>query len=183
MRRFSMQAPNSSRFRPTPSNYTANTGSRSSAKIFLISLSRTATSTSRGIIAATALTKGYIVTTPDARSFPKIPGLSYQRWWTGFLQEIGPAPSPLIASNRRPQFTHQSVNPSPYFSRDGDRGEWGGRRSECRGAIKHGDGRQKKNFQSRVIDTGQLGLGASKFRFAGKSYPLARFRTRQISLR
>ena len=32
------------------------------------------------IIAATALTKGYIVTTRDERSFPKIPGLSYQRW-------------------------------------------------------------------------------------------------------
>ena len=32
------------------------------------------------IIAATALTKGYIVTTRDERSFPRIPGLSYQRW-------------------------------------------------------------------------------------------------------
>jgi tRNA(fMet)-specific endonuclease VapC len=32
------------------------------------------------IIAAAALTKGYIVTTRDERSFPKIPGLSYQRW-------------------------------------------------------------------------------------------------------
>jgi predicted nucleic acid-binding protein len=31
------------------------------------------------IIAATALTKGYIVTTRDERSFPRIPGLSYQR--------------------------------------------------------------------------------------------------------
>ena len=31
------------------------------------------------IIAATALTKGYIVTTRDERSLPKIPGLSYQR--------------------------------------------------------------------------------------------------------
>ena len=68
---------------------------------------------------------------------------------------------------------HGFLRSSPYFSRDGDRGEWGGRRSECRGAIRHGDGGQKKNFQSRVVDTGQLGLGASKFRFAGKSYPLA----------
>ncbi len=32
------------------------------------------------IIAATALAKGYIVTTRDERSFPRIPGLSYQRW-------------------------------------------------------------------------------------------------------
>jgi predicted nucleic acid-binding protein len=32
------------------------------------------------IIAATALTKGHIVTTRDERSFPRIPGLSYQRW-------------------------------------------------------------------------------------------------------
>ncbi|HZJ38108.1 MAG TPA: type II toxin-antitoxin system VapC family toxin [Chthoniobacterales bacterium] len=32
------------------------------------------------IIAATALTKGYKVTTRDERSFPRIPGLSYQRW-------------------------------------------------------------------------------------------------------
>jgi len=32
------------------------------------------------IIAATALTKGYIVTTRNERSFPRIPGLSYQRW-------------------------------------------------------------------------------------------------------
>jgi tRNA(fMet)-specific endonuclease VapC len=32
------------------------------------------------IIAATAMTKGYIVTTRDERSFPRIPGLSYQRW-------------------------------------------------------------------------------------------------------
>lgn len=32
------------------------------------------------IIAATALTKGYVVTTSDERSFPRIPGLSYQRW-------------------------------------------------------------------------------------------------------
>lgn len=32
------------------------------------------------IIAATAITKGYIVTTRDERSFPRIPGLSYQRW-------------------------------------------------------------------------------------------------------
>jgi len=32
------------------------------------------------IIAATALTKDYIVTTRDERSFPRIPGLSYQRW-------------------------------------------------------------------------------------------------------
>ena len=32
------------------------------------------------IIAATALTKGYIVTTRDERSFPRIPGLAYQRW-------------------------------------------------------------------------------------------------------
>ena len=32
------------------------------------------------IIAATALTKGYIVTTRDERSFPRIPVLSYQRW-------------------------------------------------------------------------------------------------------
>jgi predicted nucleic acid-binding protein len=32
------------------------------------------------IISATALTKGYIVTTRDERSFPRIPGLSYQRW-------------------------------------------------------------------------------------------------------
>jgi len=32
------------------------------------------------IIAATALTKGYIVTTRDERNFPRIPGLSYQRW-------------------------------------------------------------------------------------------------------
>jgi len=32
------------------------------------------------IIAATALTKGYIVTTRDERSFPRIPGLSYLRW-------------------------------------------------------------------------------------------------------
>lgn len=71
---------------------------------------------------------------------------------------------------------------SPYFSRDGNRGEWRGRRIECSGAIKGGDGRRKKNLQSHVVDTGQLGLGASKFRFAGKSYPLARFRTRQISL-
>ena len=32
------------------------------------------------IIAATALAKGYIVTTRDERSFPRIPGLAYQRW-------------------------------------------------------------------------------------------------------
>ena len=32
------------------------------------------------IIAATALTKGHIVTTRDERSFPRILGLSYQRW-------------------------------------------------------------------------------------------------------
>lgn len=32
------------------------------------------------IIAATAMTKGYIVTTRDERSFPRIPGLTYQRW-------------------------------------------------------------------------------------------------------
>ncbi|HZD41616.1 MAG TPA: PIN domain-containing protein [Terriglobales bacterium] len=32
------------------------------------------------IIAATALTKGYIVTARDERSFPRIPGLSFQRW-------------------------------------------------------------------------------------------------------
>jgi tRNA(fMet)-specific endonuclease VapC len=32
------------------------------------------------IIAATALTKGYIVSTRDERSFPRIPGLSYQCW-------------------------------------------------------------------------------------------------------
>ena len=32
------------------------------------------------IIAATALTKGYIITTRDERSFPRIPGLSYLRW-------------------------------------------------------------------------------------------------------
>jgi len=32
------------------------------------------------IIAVTALTKGYKVTTRDERSFPRIPGLSYQRW-------------------------------------------------------------------------------------------------------
>jgi len=32
------------------------------------------------IIAATALTKGYIVTTRDERSFPRIPGSSYRRW-------------------------------------------------------------------------------------------------------
>ena len=31
------------------------------------------------IIAATALTKGYIVTTRDERSFPRISGLSYRR--------------------------------------------------------------------------------------------------------
>ena len=32
------------------------------------------------IIAATALTKGYIVTTRDERRFPRMPELSYQRW-------------------------------------------------------------------------------------------------------
>jgi hypothetical protein len=32
------------------------------------------------IIAATAITKGYTVTTRDERSFPRIPGLTYQRW-------------------------------------------------------------------------------------------------------
>jgi tRNA(fMet)-specific endonuclease VapC len=32
------------------------------------------------IIAATAITKSYIVGTRDERSFPRIPGLSYQRW-------------------------------------------------------------------------------------------------------
>jgi tRNA(fMet)-specific endonuclease VapC len=32
------------------------------------------------IIAATALAKGYIVTTRHERSFPRIPGLAYQRW-------------------------------------------------------------------------------------------------------
>jgi predicted nucleic acid-binding protein len=32
------------------------------------------------IIAATALTKSYMVTTRDERSFARIPGLSYQRW-------------------------------------------------------------------------------------------------------
>jgi predicted nucleic acid-binding protein len=32
------------------------------------------------IIAATAMTMGYVVTTRDERSFPRIPGLSYQRW-------------------------------------------------------------------------------------------------------
>jgi tRNA(fMet)-specific endonuclease VapC len=32
------------------------------------------------LIAATAMTRGYAVATRDERSFPKIPGLSLQRW-------------------------------------------------------------------------------------------------------
>lgn len=32
------------------------------------------------IIAATAMAKGYVVVTRDARSFPKISGLAFQRW-------------------------------------------------------------------------------------------------------
>jgi predicted nucleic acid-binding protein len=32
------------------------------------------------IIAATAIAKGYVITTRDERSFSRIPGLSYQRW-------------------------------------------------------------------------------------------------------
>ena len=39
----------------------------------------TAISSHNLIIAATALAKGYIVTTRDERSFPRIPGLAYQR--------------------------------------------------------------------------------------------------------
>ena len=55
----------------------ARTHSRLSAKL---AAEGTAVGPHDLIIAATALTKGYIVTTRDARSFPRIPGLSYQRW-------------------------------------------------------------------------------------------------------
>ena len=46
------------------------------------------------IIAATALTKDYIVTTRDERSFPRMPGVSYQRGGK-HLQKTGPAQTPL----------------------------------------------------------------------------------------
>jgi tRNA(fMet)-specific endonuclease VapC len=56
---------------------TARIHARLSAEI---SASGTAVGAHDLIIAATAMARGHIVATRDERSFPKIPGLSLQRW-------------------------------------------------------------------------------------------------------